>query len=185
VLVVAGITGCDREERGYRVNPPAATPADAVRLVDLVPGPPSTQPMTQPSTPTLANVENKYESNAYAMAEGQRLYAAYNCTGCHANGGGGMGPALMDDNWAYGHRPGQVYSSIVQGRPNGMPSWGGRIPDHQVWQLVAFVRSMSGQARTDAAPGRSDHMRSAPAPNTIDPADPKDATPSKSAEMPQ
>ncbi len=30
----------------------------------------------------------------------------------------------------------------------------------QVWQLVAYVQSMSGQASIDVLPGRSDHMRS-------------------------
>ena len=28
----------------------------------------------------------------------------------------------MDDKWIYGSRPEQIYSDIVQGRPNGMPS---------------------------------------------------------------
>ena len=40
--------------------------------------------------------------------------------------------------------PEQVFATIVEGRPNGMPSFGGKIPDYQVWQLVAYVRSMSG-----------------------------------------
>ena len=30
------------------------------------------------------------------MGEGKRLFAAYNCNGCHAQGGGGIGPPLMD-----------------------------------------------------------------------------------------
>ena len=39
-----------------------------------------------------------------------------------------MGPALMDDAWIYGGRLDQIYNSIYQGRPNGMPAWGGKIP---------------------------------------------------------
>src|SRR5207248_2439573 len=99
------------------------------------------------------------EGNAWAIAQGKQLYEAYNCNGCHANGGGGMGPALMDATWLYGSEPQDVYTSIVEGRPNGMPAFGGRIPDVQVWQLVAYVRSMSGQTRFDVRPARSDHMR--------------------------
>ena len=174
---------CEREERGFRVDPPAAQPADAVRLTDFVP---VTQPTTNPSTLQIAAVQNDYEHNAYAMAEGQRFFMAYNCSGCHANGGGGMGPPLIDEDWLYGSRPEQVYSSIVQGRPNGMPAWGGRLPADQVWKLVAYVRSMSGLARFDAAPSRNDHMKSAPAPTTIDPKQPVNVpSPPKSAEMPQ
>jgi cytochrome c oxidase cbb3-type subunit 3 len=99
-----------------------------------------------------------YEDNAYAVAEGKRLYNAYNCVGCHAQGGGAIGPALMDDIWIYGSRPDQIYSTIVQGRPNGMPSFANRIPDYQVWELAAYVRSMSGQLPSDVAPSRSDQM---------------------------
>jgi cytochrome c oxidase cbb3-type subunit 3 len=93
------------------------------------------------------------------MAEGKRLYTFYNCSGCHSNGGGGMGPALMDDKWIYGSQPTNIFESIVEGRPNGMPTWRNKIPDAQVWQIVAYVQSMSGQAPASAMPSRSDHLR--------------------------
>ena len=35
---------------------------------------------------------------------------------------------------------------------------GGKLPHDQVWQLVAYVRSLSGLVRRNAASGRSDHM---------------------------
>jgi cytochrome c oxidase cbb3-type subunit 3 len=73
-----------------------------------------------------------------------------------------MGPALMNDHWIYGSRPEQIYQSIVQGRPNGMPSFRGKIPEYQVWQLVAFVRSLAGMSPRDALPGRAEHMQSSP-----------------------
>ena len=31
-----------------------------------------------------------------------------------------------------------------------MPSFRGKIPDDQIWQLVAYVRSLSGHAPKDA-----------------------------------
>jgi cytochrome c oxidase cbb3-type subunit III len=65
----------------------------------------------------------------------------------------------MDDKWIYGSQPINIFASIVEGRPNGMPSWRNKIPDAQVWQLVAYVQAMSGQASQPAMPGRSDHMR--------------------------
>ncbi len=120
------------------------------------------------------------------MGEGKRLYAAYNCVGCHAHGGGGMGPALIDDEWLYGSAPDQVFATIVQGRPNGMPSFGGRIPDYQIWQLAQYVRSMSGLTRIDASPGRSDHMRNKPPEHSVERREQTSGgVPSKSAEMPQ
>jgi cytochrome c oxidase cbb3-type subunit 3 len=101
---------------------------------------------------------NPYDHNAYALSEGQRLFNWMNCSGCHANGGGGMGPALMDDKWIYGSDPANIFATIVEGRPNGMPSFRGKLTDDQVWELVAYVRSLSGLTRRDAMPSRDDHM---------------------------
>jgi cytochrome c oxidase cbb3-type subunit 3 len=39
-----------------------------------------------------------------------------------------------------------------------MPSFHGRIPDAQVWQIVGYVRSISGLAPKAAAPGRNDGL---------------------------
>jgi cytochrome c oxidase cbb3-type subunit 3 len=119
-----------------------------IRLTELAPGSPP---------PPMATV-NEYEQNAFAVSEGARLYQWYNCVGCHAHGGGGMGPPLMDEKWLYGSDPAQIFATIVEGRPNGMPSFRGKVPDHQVWQLVAYVRSMSGQLPKDVSPGREDNM---------------------------
>jgi cytochrome c oxidase cbb3-type subunit 3 len=146
------VVACEREERGFRVQPPQAKSIESKTLTELQPGP----------TPTPAAVKNEYEENAYALSEGKRLFSSYNCNGCHAQGGGGMGPALMDERWIYGGRPEQVFATIVEGRPNGMPSFRGRVPDFQVWQLSAYVRSMSGQSPKDAAPSRDDHMQGKP-----------------------
>jgi cytochrome c oxidase cbb3-type subunit 3 len=65
----------------------------------------------------------------------------------------------MDDKWIYGYEPANIFQTIVEGRPNGMPSFRNKIPDQQVWMLVAYVQSMSGNVRYDALPSRSDHMR--------------------------
>ncbi|HXC49707.1 MAG TPA: c-type cytochrome [Candidatus Limnocylindrales bacterium] len=139
---------CKREERSFRVEPPDAARIDAKRLSELHPGSPP------PPTP----VHNDYEDNAFAMSEGKRLFNWMNCSGCHAQGGGGMGPPLMDDKWIYGAAPEQVFATIVEGRPNGMPSFKGKIPDNQVWELVAYVRSLSGNVSRNAAPTRDDHI---------------------------
>jgi len=110
----------------------------------------------------------KYERNAQVLSDGKRLYVALNCVGCHAHGGGGMGPALMDDRWLYGWQPRDIYESISHGRPNGMPAFGDKIPPYQTWQIVAYVRSMSGWCAGDAAPGRSDHMAGTPPENSVE-----------------
>ena len=67
-----------------------------------------------------------------------------------------MGPPLRDDEWRYGGSMAEIVSTILNGRPNGMPSFRGRITEDQAWQLAAFVRAMSAQPRQDALPGRAD-----------------------------
>jgi cytochrome c oxidase cbb3-type subunit 3 len=166
------LPACKREERTFRVNAPSADAVQSVAVSTLFPG---TQPATAAGTtqPATAPVTNDMEQNAYALAEGKRLFAQYNCNGCHANGGGGMGPPLIDDEWLYGYEPQQVYATILQGRPNGMPAFMGKIPDNQVWELSAYVRSMSGLVPSSAAPGRNDDMHGPTPENSVDPAQPK------------
>ena len=53
----------------------------------------------------------------------------------------------MDAQWIYGNQPQNIFSTIVEGRPNGMPSFRGRIATQQVWQLVAYVRSVGAIAQ--------------------------------------
>ena len=62
----------------------------------------------------------------------------------------------------------QVYATILQGRPNGMPSFMGKVPDYQIWELAAYVRSMSGLVPSAAAPGRNDDIQGPPPENSID-----------------
>jgi cytochrome c oxidase cbb3-type subunit 3 len=154
-LAACLVQGCEREARRFQSSLPA--PAASV--------PPSERTSSlQPATAQeggvrlSARTDSPYEGNAYAVSQGKRLFRWYNCSGCHAGGGGSMGPALMDSEWKYGSEPAAIYASIMQGRPQGMPSFGGHIPEDQVWQLVAYVRSMSGQLGKDVAPSRSDSL---------------------------
>jgi cytochrome c oxidase cbb3-type subunit III len=168
-LALVGWEGCKREERDFHGIAAPLTKIEGPRLSELQPGVP---------TPPLALL-NHYEENAMALSEGKRLYSAFNCVGCHGHGGGAIGPALMDARWRYGNRPDQVYSSIMEGRPNGMPSFRGKIVDQQAWQLAAYVRSLSGLVPKDAAPARDDHLKSNPPENSVDPLAPKNSAPPK------
>src|SRR5437868_5486501 len=110
-IAIAGVVWL-RAERDLRPAPLAeARTIDAIAMNPIRPGgdaPPS----------NAANAP--YAPTGFDVAEGQRLYKAYNCNGCHAAGGGGIGPALMDETWIYGSEPGAIYRTIVEGHPNGM-----------------------------------------------------------------
>jgi cytochrome c oxidase cbb3-type subunit III len=102
-------------------------------------------------------IGTRFEGNKLAIAAGKELFSQMNCTGCHFNGGGGIGPALMSGHWRYGGRIDQIYASIAQGRPNGMPSWQDSLVPTMMWNLAAYVKSMSASAASSesqaAAPG--------------------------------
>jgi cytochrome c oxidase cbb3-type subunit III len=168
-LLIIGLlilSSCEREERGFRVQSPDSNRINSKQLTTLQPG---------EASPVPAAI-NEYENNAHALTEGKRLYNQMNCVGCHANGGGAIGPALMDDRWIYGSQPEQIFSTIVEGRPNGMPAFHGKLPDYQVWQIAAYVRSLSGQVPKDAAPGRYDDMQTGEPENSRDREKPKAIT---------
>jgi cytochrome c oxidase cbb3-type subunit 3 len=155
--VVLLASGCEREARRLDTPPKPATWTAAAPLSPLHPGPPSAE-AGEPRPERIAAPEHPPEENAHTVAQGKRLYRWFNCNGCHSAGGGGMGPALMDDQWLYGSDAAQIVATIIEGRPNGMPSFAGRIPEDQLWQLAAYVRSLSGLVRSDVAPGRSDGL---------------------------
>jgi cytochrome c oxidase cbb3-type subunit III len=143
--------GCRREERRF-TEPPSAS--------ELRPD------------PLRADQESleRYAKDAWAIGEGQRLYSQMNCGGCHAHGGGGgIGPPLMDSEWLYGGSPSDIERTILQGTPGGMPSFRDKLARQQVWQLAAYVRSLSGQAPPSAAPVRDDHMSVRPPPSRTEP----------------
>lgn len=86
---------------------------------------------------------NPYASDRVALVEGRRLFVDMNCSGCHGDhGGGGMGPSLRDETWLFGSEPARIFSSIAEGRGKGMPSWGAKLPENQIWQLATYVKSM-------------------------------------------
>ena len=101
--------------------------------VGPVPGPPTNPPRRA----------NPYHDHRGAVAEGRELFIRFNCSGCHGGrAGGGMGPSLRDVVWRYGDADAQVFSSINEGRDQGMPAWGTKITEDQIWKLVAYVQSL-------------------------------------------
>jgi cytochrome c oxidase cbb3-type subunit 3 len=93
---------------------------------------------------------NPYAHDPVALQDGRRLFNWYNCSGCHGgHAGGGMGPSLRDPVWIYGNRDDQIFDTIAEGRSKGMPAWGTKIPETQIWELVAYIKSMGTPEEPD------------------------------------
>lgn len=60
-----------------------------------------------------------------------------------------MGPSLRDPVWLYGNRDDQIFNTIAYGRSNGMPAWGSKIPQAQIWELVGYIKSMGTPLEPD------------------------------------
>jgi len=112
---------------------------DSLRFIEH----PENLPVGFPSQLKPLLVQNPYEGDTRAIGVGGQLFVGYNCIDCHgAEGSGAMGPSFQDGRWHFGGSPGEVFESIFQGRPDGMPAWGGRISNEQIWMLTAYVRSL-------------------------------------------
>jgi mono/diheme cytochrome c family protein len=93
--------------------------------------------------PAAERVSNTEAHNAKAAEEGATLFTSMNCDGCHGGGAvGAVGPSLTDGRWRYGGADADIYRSIAEGRPKGMPSFGGALQPAMIWRLVAYLRSL-------------------------------------------
>lgn len=95
--------------------------------------------------PRGVTLRNPYAGDKAAIATGAKLFISYNCLDCHgADGSGAMGPSLADGRWHFGGEDSELFESIYQGRPDGMPAWGSTIAPNQIWMLVSYVKSLNG-----------------------------------------
>jgi cytochrome c(L) len=87
--------------------------------------------------------KNPYTGNAAAIAEGKELYKKMNCYGCHGmQGGGGMGPSLIDEAWKAGDGSDRNLLDQIRNGKGQMPPYKTMVNDDQAWKLIAFIRSL-------------------------------------------
>jgi cytochrome c oxidase cbb3-type subunit 3 len=92
-----------------------------------------------------AKVDNPYANDMAAIKAGHERFVNMNCAACHGYDlKGGMGPDLTDTYWRYGGSPADIYKSIFEGRPQGMPAWGRAIPPADIWKVVAYIQAKGG-----------------------------------------
>jgi mono/diheme cytochrome c family protein len=104
----------------------------------------SDQPQTPPNGPADSRAA-RYEQNDYQVSQGGRYFSWYGCSTCHGPSAKGA-LDLADGHWQHGGTIDRVYAFIADG--HGAANYRLRIPDEQLWQLAAYVRSLP---QTDAA----------------------------------
>lgn len=144
VLLVSGTPGCRKEQPAeIRGEGPAYRSASAAKgMGSPLTREPGVRPGLYPSV-VLGTLSNPYANDPAAAVEGRKLFVWYNCSGCHGGrAGGGMGPSLRDSLWLYGSDDTHVFSTILEGRAAGMPAWGAKLPERQIWLLVSYIRTL-------------------------------------------
>ena len=108
----------------------------------------SSAPSADTSGPKTAQIPlHDFTGDAKLAVDGRQLFLKYNCYGCHGGlAGGAMGPSLRDTTWKYGGTDSLIYHTIHDGRPMGMPAWGGTLDDTQIEALITYIHSLRTRA---------------------------------------
>jgi cytochrome c oxidase cbb3-type subunit 3 len=79
------------------------------------------------------------------LATGKSIFTS-NCTTCHKDGQGDIGPNLTDKFWLYGNDIKVVFGTIKNGTPNGMPEHASKLNPIQMQQVSSYVLSLKYKA---------------------------------------
>ncbi|MCY4636142.1 MAG: quinoprotein dehydrogenase-associated putative ABC transporter substrate-binding protein [Acidobacteria bacterium] len=137
------------EEYGVPLVPAAgsgAAPAGGSEATNPAaqPEPPSAAAAAAPAPPAAPRKLNPFTGNADMAAEGRTLYFQVGCQGCHGGGGGGgMATSVIDDSWTFGSDD-EVLFRLIKGEipEQTMPTVYSVLEDEEVWQILAFIRSV-------------------------------------------
>jgi cytochrome c oxidase cbb3-type subunit 3 len=157
LVLVLALSACKREQRELRTDPAVQAALNDIKIMAV--GVSGTPPRV------IAVQGEPFETNAYQLNQGKRLYDWFNCKGCHANGGGMSGPALTDGWWRYGPDPVTIFNTLRDGRPDGMPAFGDKLTTDQLWQLTGYIRAVGSYQKYTAFPSRNDEMHARPSEN--------------------
>jgi cytochrome c oxidase cbb3-type subunit 3 len=155
--IASAALGWLREPRELRLDPPVAADLDGLGLM------PNGISGTPPES--YFALGKPYETDAYNLSQGKRLYAWFGCPACHGDGRGGAGPSFLDGWWLYGPEIVSIVASVRDGRPHGMPAFRDRMTTEQIWQLAGYVQTIGSYKPKVAAPSRNDDKQTRPAEN--------------------
>jgi len=143
VTVLGGLAAC-RKARDTSIND--ALPAPVLPTASGVAALPEGPYAGIAVSALEATATNPYGNDTAAVKRGEQLFLGMNCSGCHGQDAktGIFAPNLTDDYWRYGGSDADVFNSIYEGRARGMPAWGAALSTNQIWELVAYIRSLGG-----------------------------------------
>jgi len=147
------LISCGGEESQPAATAPSAQPA-------------ATAPAPVPAPPAAAAPAAPAPAAKPDAASGVTLYAA-NCAACHGSRGDGDGPASValvpkpakhhDGAYMNALTNEHLFRVVKEGGPAVgksplMAPWGGMLSDAQIWDVVAFVRTLAEPPYTGSVP---------------------------------
>ncbi|HEX7140275.1 MAG TPA: c-type cytochrome, partial [Vicinamibacterales bacterium] len=91
-------------------------------------------------------VRNPLGNRPEAEASGRRLFDQ-TCQSCHGPAGqGDRGPGLNTGRFAHGDGDADLFHAIRTGVPGTQMPPFASLADDQIWQLVTYIRSLSGSS---------------------------------------
>jgi len=104
--------------------------------------------------------DNPFHGDEAAIAAGQEVWTT-TCVACHLPDGRGLvGPSLIDPYWKYGKSDDELFTTVSEGRPAGMPPWGATLGTDKIWQVLAFVETLD--QTEESGVGAPDYVPPAP-----------------------
>ncbi|MBU3078969.1 PQQ-binding-like beta-propeller repeat protein [Sphingomonas quercus] len=90
---------------------------------------------------------NPFANDSTAPAQGRAIFDS-TCSACHGTGAGGSerAPALNSGIFQHGGSDNDIFQTIRSGVPNTMMPSFSALPTDDVWKLVTYIKSLSGQA---------------------------------------
>jgi mono/diheme cytochrome c family protein len=133
----------------YVLNWAPGTEPPLVKIETPTPGP---TPTPIPPDELLKTIPFALPPDDATLSAGKAVYDK-NCAACHGETLQGDGPgatgavkprnftdcAAMEDFDIVAH-----HNVVVNGKPPGMPAWGGKLTDTEIWQVIMYERSPCG-----------------------------------------
>jgi putative heme-binding domain-containing protein len=101
--------------------------------------------------------KNPLDANKEAIQAGMGQFRV-RCADCHGMDATGVRGPDITQVWASGRSDGGLFLTLRNGVANTeMPSVGVRTPDHEIWQILAYLRTLAAPASTDPPRGNAEN----------------------------
>jgi cytochrome c oxidase cbb3-type subunit 3 len=152
-----------------RVAPPAGLASVVCILLSMAAGGTALRAQNPPATPTATPVPasagtiaaaNPFDGNADAIKYGMGLFRS-RCADCHGIDARGVRSPDLTQVWASGRTDAGLFRTIRFGVPNTemQPNPPPRMAERDIWQILAYLRTLAAPASTDPPHGDADNGR--------------------------